>query len=138
MDEDRRDSAALQERHYTRLLPEGCASHPPATTSTPFGAPSPDCAFFALENEGEFFRRMSVIRQQLSHLLDRMDRGDTAASGDIATASQLAILYHALQDAGESVHGWQNLHGGDRDLLKRAERELQRTGALFRIRYGLN
>ena len=118
MDVDRRDRAALLERHYTRLLTEGCSSHPPATTSTPLGA-----SF--LDDENEFFRNLNVLRQRLSHLLEGIENKTPSAGLDPTSAAHVFVVYEALTRARMSSNAWQDLHGGDRALLERAERVLK-------------
>ena len=125
VDVDRRDSAALQERHYTRLLTEGCSSHPPATTSTPFGAPFLGDELFPADGENEFFRHLNMLRQQLSHLLDGIENKTPSAGHDPASAAHVFVVYQALRRARMSSNAWQDLHADDRRLVERAEQVLR-------------
>jgi len=134
---DRRDSAALQERHYTRLLTEGCSSHPPAKTSTPFGVPSLGDDLSPDDGASEFFGHVNMLRQRLTCLLAGIENKSALPRHNPAAEAQVFVVYHAFQKARMSQHAWQDMHSGDRELLERAERVLQRTGARFTIRTGL-
>lgn len=115
MDMDRRDWAALQERHYTGLLTEGCFPNLPATTSSPLGAQLLACDEF-------FFRHLHVLRERLAHLLDSIEHGRKRVDADIMWSVIEAL--HSLRQAMQSSIAWRDLHSIDKDLIARAERVL--------------
>ena len=125
MDVDRREGAALQERHYTRLLTEDCSSHPPATTSTPFGDLLLSDTLRPFGGENEFFRHLSFLRQRLSYLLDAIERTQPSAADDSLFVAQLSVICQAFRRARMSSNAWQDLHADDRRLIERAERVLR-------------
>lgn len=121
VDVDDRETTDLPERHYTRLLPEGLSSLPPATASTPLGA-------FCADDETSFFRHLDVIRQQMTAILDKIEKINPAGSQDSEVLAGVAALYNTLTEARTGNHSWQDLHSDDRLLLERAERVLQKAG----------
>jgi hypothetical protein len=125
VDVDDRETTALQERHYTRLLQEGLSFLPPARASTPFGATAAD-------DEGSFFRHIDAVRQQMTVILDTIEKIEPG-SQDSAVLDRVSALYKALTEARKSRHSWQDLHSDDRLLLRRAERVLQRAGLRSRL-----
>lgn len=130
VDMDRRDWAALQERHYTGLLAKGRTSHLPATTSTPLGYLHNMNDPFPLRDETAAFRRLDFLRERVRCLLAMVERRSGILESDCDTCGRLYSAFQAMRHAMNDTHGWQNLHSDDQILISRAERVL-RTHPLF-------